>query len=301
METVQDRIRRAQPLLGTFVEIEAGGLPQQDSEAAIEQAFAAVADVHRLMSFHDPESDISRLNRHARRRPTTVDAMTYQVLETAVELNRRSKGLFDITTAPALQRMGLLPGSTRQKLMRRTQHESIQLLPDRQIVFGSSDIRIDLGGIAKGFAVDLAVAVLQDCDVPSGLVNAGGDLRVFGADPHVIHVRDPRDFRRPLGYVGLCDVSLASSGAHRHSLHWESGAATAIIDPISQRPAAQILGATVRAHSCMIADALTKVVMLAGEQSSEILEYYGGSAIFVGTEGDISISADWSEIFRLAA
>src|SRR5215471_2997844 len=108
MEAAHASIRRARPLLGTFVEIAATGSTVDAAEAAVEAAFSAVATVHRLMSFHDTDSDVSRLNRGAALHAVKVDHRTYQVLETARDLHRRSGGMFDISVASAPQRLGLL-------------------------------------------------------------------------------------------------------------------------------------------------------------------------------------------------
>src|SRR6266581_5594224 len=102
MQITSDSIRRARPLLGTFVEIRAAGAEAAKMQAAVNAAFQAVADVHRLMSFHEPDSDVSRINREARVRPVRVHAWTFQVLEAAVDMHRRSKGIFDVTVAPTL-------------------------------------------------------------------------------------------------------------------------------------------------------------------------------------------------------
>src|ERR1700687_3311862 len=102
-------IRRARPLLGTVVEIQWSGASKADLNAGIDAAFEAVACVHRLMSFHEPDSDVSRLNREAFVRPVKVHGWAVQVLQAAVEMHRRSNGIFDIAVAPALQAMGLLP------------------------------------------------------------------------------------------------------------------------------------------------------------------------------------------------
>ena len=110
MRPVSGSARRARPLLGTFVEI-AVRAPIPAAEAAVEAAFAAVAMVHWLMSFHEPDSDVSRLNRGAAAGAVRVHDWTYQVLETALDMHRRSGGAFDITVAPALQALGLLPGA----------------------------------------------------------------------------------------------------------------------------------------------------------------------------------------------
>src|SRR5262249_29992056 len=111
MAIAPDRVRRARPLLGTFVEIAASGRPRSELESAIDLAFAAVAKVHRLMSFHEHESDVGRLNRDAHASSVAVDACTFEVLRTSLDLHRRSGGIFDVTIAPVLQTMGMLPGA----------------------------------------------------------------------------------------------------------------------------------------------------------------------------------------------
>src|SRR5215468_3944689 len=109
MEAAPVSIRRARPLLGTFVEIAAVGQTFDAAEAAVEAAFAAVAMVHRLMSFHEADSDVSRLNRDAASGAVRVHDWTYELLQAALDLHRRSAGTFDISVAPALQQLGLLP------------------------------------------------------------------------------------------------------------------------------------------------------------------------------------------------
>src|SRR5215831_4299546 len=115
MPAARDSLRRARPLLGTFVEIAASGAASADMEDAVEAAFAAVARVHRLMSFHDPGSDVSRLNREAKAGAVAVDPWTFEVLEIAQDLHRRSGGAFDIAVAPLLQYLGLLPPTERHE------------------------------------------------------------------------------------------------------------------------------------------------------------------------------------------
>src|SRR5712692_1235337 len=151
MEAEPVSIRRARPLLGTFVEIAVAGQTFDAAEAAVEAAFAAVATVHRLMSFHEAGSDVSRLNRGAASGPVRVHDWTYQVLEAARDLHRRSGGMFDISVAPALQRLGLLPGVPG--LSARGGAHAIQLLPENRVGFADPPANTDLGGIAKGFAV----------------------------------------------------------------------------------------------------------------------------------------------------
>src|SRR5262245_33576570 len=115
MRPASSSARRAQPWLGTFVEIDATGSSAASVHAAIDDAFAAVATVHRLMSFHDAASDVSRLNRRAAVEAVRVHPWTYDVLQAARDLRRRSDGAFDVTVAPALQALGLLPRPPGQR------------------------------------------------------------------------------------------------------------------------------------------------------------------------------------------
>jgi thiamine biosynthesis lipoprotein len=302
MDHASASFRRARPLLGTFVEISVADTPTAAGEAAVDAAFAAVAKVHELMSFHEPDSDVSRLNREACARPVTVDPWTFTVLETALDLNRRSAGAFDVTVAPMLEDLGLLPRTDRPSApAHRSNGGPIELLEGGRVRFRDRGVRIDLGGIAKGFAVDRAVDALRAHGVRNGLVNAGGDLAAFGPQPHTVHLRDPRDPSRLMYALDVREEALATSGARFDPLRSEEAAGVAIIDPETGAPAHAVHGATVRAPSCMLADALTKVVMVAPASTPTLLASSGASALIVLANGDVCVSDGWQDAVRLAA
>ena len=285
------KVRRARPLLGTFVEIEAESGSGADLDAAVEAAFAAVAEVHRLMSFHEPDSDVGRLNREAHLRPVVVRDWTYQVLQAAIELKNRSGGVFDIAVAPVLQASGLLPCFPGHAPTAGVRHpDGIELLAGHAVRFRAPDVRVDLGGIAKGFAVDRARDALGRFGVASGILNAGGDLVVFGSRPQTIHIRDPRDPRRLICSIALSNEALASSARRVDPFRSAGTDDTAVIDPATSSPATMLAGTTVRAPSCMIADALTKVVMIRGTDADELLTHCGAGALLVAPGGDIQIT-----------
>jgi thiamine biosynthesis lipoprotein len=296
MATTRDRLRRAKPLLGTFVEIAVANAAHDVMAAAVEDAFDAIARVHRCMSFHDPASDVSRLNQHAAAGAVTVDPWTFQVLEAAVELHRRSAGLFDVGIARVLQEAGLLPGPPYARPpspLVYSADDPIELLPEHRIRFRDRNVAIDLGGIAKGFAVDRALDALREHGLPQGLVNAGGDLAVFGAEPESIFIRHPLDPDRLVCQVQLANEALASSGGRLDLFESSSVARQAIIDPRTQEPPRAIAGVSVRASSCLMADALTKVVMIQGEDSAALLDHYHASALVVLIAGDICVTPGW--------
>jgi FAD:protein FMN transferase len=304
MDISRDSVRRARPLLGTLVEISIGEPLHAIIEQAIDAAFEAVARVHRLMSFHEDQSDVGRLNRLAQLHPIAVDPWTFEVLETALELHKRSDKSFDIAVARVLQLMQLLPGPMNPAASVAFAHDTvdaIELLPAYHVRYRDPGIQIDLGGIAKGFAVDRAVEVLQEHGIRRGLVNAGGDLAGFGPDPHVIHVRDPRDPRQLICGIEVRNEALASSGRRFDPVHSASTSVAAIIDPNTNAPVRTIVGATVRAPSCVLADALTKVVMIQGESAGPLLARYHADALTVTADGVIRITQDWQGVGSLAS
>jgi FAD:protein FMN transferase len=299
-----DSVCRARPLLGTFVEIRSAGATRAATERAIDAAFAVIDKIHRLMSFHDPDSDVGRLNREACQRSVAVDPLTYRVLETALVLHRRSFGVFDIAVAPALQRLGLLP---RQRsdieggFAETATSDAIVLLPRNHVRFHRPGMQIDLGGIAKGFAVDQAIAILHEHNRSHGLVNAGGDLATFGSLPETIHIRDPRRPGSSLCQVAIANAALASSARLFNPMESDGSCISSTINPATQQPVAEIAGATVSAPSCMVADALTKIVTISGERAAGILKSYQASALFVSAAGDFRVTPEWQDVIRAAA
>jgi thiamine biosynthesis lipoprotein len=296
MRPVCDSARRARPLLGTVVEITARGAPRAELDAGIDAAFCAVADVHRLMSFHDPGSDVSRLNRDAASRAVRVHAWTYRVLSAAHELHAASTGRFDIAVAPLLQHLGRLPyqgGEPRSVGITASGIASFELLGDHHVRFARAGVRIDVGGIAKGFAVDRAIDVLRGRGVPEGVVNAGGDLAAFGSSGCLVDLRDPRHPRRLLCRIAVQNEALASSGGAFDPFETAAATAPSVLDPGTCRPARAVSGVTVRAGSCVLADALTKVVMIAAEGAGPLLERYHASAMLVTSDGELRATRRW--------
>lgn len=184
--------RRLRIGLGTFIAIEALGVPGKDAAAAIDAAFAAMERVQRLMHPTDAHSDVTALSTGAPALAVRVHAWTWEVLRLAQRLNRHSRGLFD----PCLP-----SGAGRLQDLE---------LPEPQVAIPHARLHIDLGGIAKGYAVDRAVIALRAAGCVDGLVNAGGDLRAFGPRSHDIVCRGRGAC---LASVPLHNAALAMSDA----------------------------------------------------------------------------------------
>jgi thiamine biosynthesis lipoprotein len=244
---------RARVQLGTLVEIR---VPAGTPDLALADGFEAIETVERLMSRHRAGSDIDRINRAGIGEPVAINPATARVLRLARRLGVLSGGLFDCAIEG---RQGDLQiGRTLQVRKRRA-------------------LTLDLGGIAKGEAVDAAVRALRRAGVRRGLVNAGGDLRVFGPGARTIELRHPLDPGRRAGAVLIERAALASSSACYAD---EPGRST-IIDPRVRRHLRMEAGVSVLARRCVLADALTKVVALSGDLAHPALVSFGAVAFRV--------------------
>ena len=185
-------VERAQPWMGTLVSMRVEGLPALGAHRAIDAAFAEVAAVHRLMSFHQEDSDVCRLNRLAVRRPVAVHPYTSEVLQWALKFSFFSVGCFDISVARELVDRQFLPRPSGRKCDPKSSWRDIELRRDGRVTF-HRPLWIDLGGIAKGYAVDRASETLRSWGAQKSVVNAGGDLRVTGkaADKKVLETGSP--------------------------------------------------------------------------------------------------------------
>ena len=263
-------MKRCRPLLGTFVEVES------DSSAAIDAAFAAVEQIHRLMSAHDPASELSRVNRSAHHTPVTVSAPTAAVLRRAMHWAKLSGGAFDCVRAgrAAIAR-GALPLHPGQPLPDPAADWCALRLTGHAVTLATPAC-VDLGGIAKGYAVDLAINAMRRAGAARGLVNAGGDLRGFGEQPWPVAVADPRT-RRPLVMIALDNAALATSAGLPRA---RDGLDFAHL-PGSLR---RWLSVSVRAPNACDADALTKILWTMGDRAGGLLLDHGAEAFAIGVD-----------------
>lgn len=244
-------IRRARPLLGTIVAIAADAAP-----AAIEAAFAAIERVHACMSAQRPGSDIDRINRQAHRHAVAVDPWTLEVLGRAMELSEATGGAFDV----------VVPGAGARYTDIVLETDAVRLRRPAQL---------DVSGIAKGFAVDVAVEFLQRQGVSAGCVNAGGDLRFASGTNGPVSVRIPG---HPAQSVQLPPLP------HSAYATFSSEFGTRLYDPRTGASSVIDWSVTVSATTCLVADALTKATALLGPVAS-LLERFDAVAYAVDAKG----------------
>ena len=287
-------MRRSQPWLGTFVEITARHRDSNIARRAIDAGFAAIARVHRAMSPQIADSDVDHINRAAVNEPVRVCEATWRVLVIADDLHRRSEGLFDCAIDSASNRINVsaIDGASNRDFVRLVESEGDrQALAQSQrdldlstelVVIKRRPLTIDLGGIAKGFAVDAALDAMRDAGAASACVNAGGDIATFGDESIRVDVRDPQVPSVHRRLVELRDFAVATSSIEvRNALATGPHARDVDRDAFDR-------GATicVLAPRCVFADALTKVVALSSAGTHPLLAHYSASAIVLTSRGD---------------
>ena len=286
-------VRRARPLLGTYVEVTVAGADRGELVRAAGAALDAVAAIGNRLSFHDPQSLLARLMREAHRAPVEVDGTTYRLLRRTLSWARRTSGSFDpVRAALRLVEAGLLPAPRETPAPDpRATWADVTLDAAGRVRF-RRPLWLDLGGIAKGFAVDRAVATLRRAGVRSGCVNAGGDLRVFGERRIRVGLRDGESGDRLVAFVELAAAALASSSAcfSRRGPATRAGGSPAtavshLIDTLRGGFFVAPRGASAVAPSCLAAEVLAKMALFAPHRAAELARSVGGRLLPLSEAG----------------
>jgi thiamine biosynthesis lipoprotein len=262
--------------------------------------------VNRLMSTYDPGSEVSRFNRHesTERFPVSVEVLA--LLAEAREVSERSGGAFDVTVAPivdawgfgATDRLGPLPDEGRlAALLRLVGYRGLALDSEGGTVSKSEPgIRVDLSGIAQGYAADAVADALVELGLSRFLVDVGGEMRAAGTRrsgrPWRVGIERPDDVGGLWGTVEIRDEGMATSGDYRNWFE-EGGARYAhIVDPRTGQPI-RMRGASVTVihESASLADAwATALCVLGPDEGYELARREGLAAVFITrSEGSLSV------------
>lgn len=265
-------------MLGTVVMIhieapEGMGTPEceRSLHRAADAALSAIGGIERAMSAHRPDSDLGRMANASPGATLTVDPHTVSVLKLVRHWYSLSRGAFDpVAAADRLARFNLRPAFRGDAGLHGTLRD-IQVVSANEVLL-ERPVRLDFGGIAKGYAVDLAVETLRQSGIHSALVNAGGDLRSIGPRAWPVEVRGRVGFRSdvPRAMRRACGLAIASSEA--------AGPAGDFVRTAREVGAARWSSCTVMAKDCVTADAFTKWGLQAGESSPRLrraLRTYG--------------------------
>lgn len=285
--------------MACLYEIEAYGPDAQALPRVVSEAFDEVDRIDRLMSHYKPESPLSQLNREARRGPVTVERELFDFIAEAVRYSRESQGAFDITVGPLMKAWGFFRGDGRMpseqelSVARRSVGAAHLTLDSRTrtIAFDDPGVELDLGGIAKGYAVDRVVALLRARGVSAALVSAGGSsIYGLGAPPDragwSVAIQDPLDARKIALDVRLRDRALSIAGSSEKSFEFEGKTHSHIMDPRTGKPVEGILSVAVLAADATAGDALDDALfVLKPEGSRHYLRQLAGVDVYFFTPG----------------
>lgn len=283
------------------------------SDSAAAAPLAAIAQgvlvrVDSLMSNWTSTSEVARLNRVAGRAPTVVEPEVARVLATSLDVGRESDGAFDITVEPLVRAWGFLGGrphmpdsavvadAVRHVGLRHVQYDAAR----RRLAFDDPAVRIDLGGIAKGYAVDVAADSLRAHGVTDALVDLTGNMMAMGHSPTGngwrIGIRDPRDRMPYFAHLELHDEGISTSGKYEQFVAANGRTYGHIMDPRTGRPAEGLLSVTLVSASAFTCDAWDTPLFVLGLDAAKrkARERNDISAIFV-SPGTGGVDTVWVE------
>lgn len=284
-----EELRRAQPLLGTFVVVTVFGTNEATTHRAIDEAFDAVRRVDALMSVHRADSELSRLNSSAAERAVSVSEELFRVIAFAQNVARETDGAFDVTIRPVADLWGFiwkqhrLPSEAElRKALANVGHQLVTLDAAQCTVrFKQPGVSIDLGGIAKGYAVDCAIDALRQRGISNAMVRAGGDLRVMGSPPGErswkVQLEDPaRGGQRVL--LPLRDAAISTAGNYENFFVVDGRRYSHILNPRTGMPVEGIAACSVVAASCLESDAWSTALFVLGPDTAQ--ERFGKGKAF---------------------
>ncbi len=267
--------RRIRYLMGSPFEITAYG------EAAVclsglDAAFKEIDRIDRLISIFRPESQIALINRLSQRGFFPMGPELLHLISSAIDYSQISQGAFDITSGPLVDMWGFgIPGErgvpSHEEISAALPHGGSQYLRVHQggLEFLRDGMKLNFGGIGKGYAVDRAVDRLKEYGIQCGMVHCGSATFCLGAPPGEggwrVAVRDPRGERGDIGTVLLCDQAIATSGDYEKCFYDGGRRVSHLIDPRTGYPASGTASVSIIAGSAMEADALSTAFFILNE------------------------------------
>jgi FAD:protein FMN transferase len=292
---------REEAIMGTRIYVELWTDDAAKGDSAIEAVMAEMRRIDDLMSHYKPESQLSQINAHAAQGPVQVDPELFDLIKLSTHFSEITEGAFDITYASVghlydyphhvkpteAQIKAALPAVNWRNMKFDAEHHTV--------LFEHQGMRIDLGGIGKGYAVDRGIAILQARGIQHALVTAGGDSRIIGdrlGRPWVIGIRNPDDKQKVVTRIPLTDAAMSTSGDYERFFDEGGVRYHHIIDPRTGHSASKVRSATIIGPTATETDGMSKTAFVLGpEKALEIINRMPQyDAVFVTPEGKILYS-----------
>ncbi len=273
---------------GTEVQVDVcyGRDQKEKVRPTLKDVWSRWEDIHYRMNVYDNFSDVAKVN-NSFRKPARVGWDTYFVLQEAIRFSQLTSGAFDITVWPLLslwresaQKNQLPSNADLAKVRKAVGVRQVRLLPNFQVKVLNKETKVDLGGIAAGYAADEAARILRQHGFENFLVDAGGDLYAGGincdGEAWRIAVRDPADPSRIMEVVHISDLAVSTSGNYQQTFEIQGEKFTHIIDPATGYPEKKVASATIIAPTALEADAMaTALCVLDPARGQQLIDRFG--------------------------
>ena len=299
--------RRSQFLMGTLVEISVIEKDEKLAITAIQHAFREIRRLENLMSIHIPDSEVSKINQAAGKDRVPVSKELMVVIQRSLFWSEKTAGAFDITIGPAQELWNFDAPSLPSKnsiadAIKKIDFRKIQL-EEQNIFLPEKWMRLNLGAIAKGYAVDKAIDVLRKNKIQNALINAGGDLKSIGKRSDQLNWRiglqHPRNSESLLASFSISGNAVATSGDYQKYFEQNGKRYHHILDPKTGYPATTgSMSATVIAKNVMDADALSTAIFVLGpEKGIALIDSLSDTeGLIIDSEGETRVSRNMGSI-----
>ena len=275
---------------------------EDDAAPLFQQLETEMERLNQLLSPWIDDSELARLNRQGHEAPQAISPEFYRLLEQSLHYYQLTGGAFDITFASAGHlydyREGKAPHDQELKIAaRHIGADRIELLADNQVKFRTSGTRIDLGGIAKGYAIDQGIALLKASGVEHAWLALGGDSYVLGdhrGRPWEVGIQHPRDQKKVAMRLPISNIAMSTSGDYQRYFIQEGRRIHHILSPQTGKSINGLASVTVLANNSLDADALsTSVFVLGVEKGLALINRLADtSAIIIDRGGNVFYSDD---------
>ena len=287
--------------MGTSVRVEVWSDNKTQGQQVISQVMAEMRRIDRLMSPFKTDSELTKINNFAGSGPVKIGQELMNLIDKSLSISKKTKGAFDITFASAgfmydFRQKKHPSQASLKKILPSINYRHIQLNRSKQtIFFKDKNVKIDLGGIAKGYAVDLGIAILKKNKIQYGIVSAGGDSRILGdrkGRPWFVGIRDPRNSQGLVAKLPMRDEAISTSGDYERFFEENGVRYHHIISPKTGKSVDYMRSATVLGPDATTTDALSTSVFVLGARKGLILinNMPGFEAVIIDKQGKMLYS-----------
>ena len=294
--------KQEQSIMGTRITVEFWDEDDRHAEQCAEQVFNEMRRIDALMSPYKPNSELSRINQQAARQAIPISEEMFRLIKKSLQMSQSSHGAFDITFSSVGYlydyREGIKPSEEEIKKSLASINYRHVLLDEatRTVRYARPGVRIDLGGIAKGYAVDNGIAILASCGIKGGLVGAGGDSRILGDRgnrPWMMGIRHPRKKDEVAVVLPLSNAAISTSGDYERFFIEDGKRYHHIISPSTGKSVTATWSATVIGPDATTTDALSTTLFVLGQEKGlQLIESLAGiDAVIIDAQGQMHYSS----------